>query len=188
MKLNKLRKFSRIIHRDLSFFFSGMLIIYAISGIAMNHINNYNPNYSVERIESVTDIEIPSKDDITKQFVIDKFLVSIGEQDNYTKHYFPQKNMMKVFLKGGSNLTVDTSTKDVVYEAVKPRYVIGAMAKLHYNPGGWWTIFADVFAVAIVVIILTGLVIVKGRKGITGIGGLELLAGALVPIIYLFFF
>ena len=30
------RKWSRIIHRDLSFFFAGMILIYAISGIVMN--------------------------------------------------------------------------------------------------------------------------------------------------------
>ncbi|NLZ94386.1 MAG: peptidase, partial [Bacteroidales bacterium] len=33
----QLRKWSRIIHRDLSFFFSGVIIIYAISGFVLNH-------------------------------------------------------------------------------------------------------------------------------------------------------
>lgn len=188
MKLNKFRKWNRIIHRDLSFFFSGVLIIYAISGIAMNHLNTYNPNYSIERIEYKTDNDMPIKSEMTKDYVVENLLVSIDEQDNYTKHYFPQENMMKVFLKGGSNLFVNTVTREVVYESVKPRYVMSAMAKLHYNPGGWWTTFSDIFAGGLVVIVISGLVMTKGRKGLFGIGGLELLAGAMVPLIYLYFF
>ena len=34
---SSIRKWSRLIHRDLSFFFAGMVLIYAISGIVMNH-------------------------------------------------------------------------------------------------------------------------------------------------------
>ena len=34
---NRLRRWSRNVHRELSFFFSGMLLIYAVSGLVMNH-------------------------------------------------------------------------------------------------------------------------------------------------------
>ena len=44
-------KWSRIIHRDLSFFFAGMILIYAISGIVMNHRDSINPHYTVTRTE-----------------------------------------------------------------------------------------------------------------------------------------
>ena len=32
-----IRKWSRLLHRDLSFFFAGILMIYAISGFMLNH-------------------------------------------------------------------------------------------------------------------------------------------------------
>jgi hypothetical protein len=119
MKFNKagitLRKWSRVIHRDLSFFFSGMVLIYAISGIVMNHRNTINPNYSVERQEyAITEI-LPMQSDFKKEDVL-KLLVPLGEEGNYTKHYFPQENLMKVFLKGGSSLVVELSTRHAVYE------------------------------------------------------------------------
>ena len=44
---NRLRRWSRNVHRELSFFFSGMLLIYAVSGLVMNHRDTINPNYSV---------------------------------------------------------------------------------------------------------------------------------------------
>ena len=40
---SSIRKWSRLIHRDLSFFFAGMVLIYAISGIVMNHRDTINP-------------------------------------------------------------------------------------------------------------------------------------------------
>ena len=48
---SSIRKWSRLIHRDLSFFFAGMVLIYAISGIVMNHRDTINPNFSIERKE-----------------------------------------------------------------------------------------------------------------------------------------
>ena len=43
---SSIRKWSRLIHRDLSFFFAGMVLIYVISGIVMNHRDTINPNFS----------------------------------------------------------------------------------------------------------------------------------------------
>ena len=45
--MKTLRKWSRILHRDIGYFFIGTTLIYAISGIALNHMSDWNPNYSV---------------------------------------------------------------------------------------------------------------------------------------------
>ena len=89
------RKWSRIIHRDFSFFFSGMVLIYAISGIVMNHRNTINPNYSVERQEYTITEVMPPQAGMEKDDVL-KLLAPLGEEKNYTKHYFPKENQMKV--------------------------------------------------------------------------------------------
>ena len=159
MKLsgNVWRKWCRRIHRDLSFFFTGILLIYLISG----------------EIDRNTVLEL---------------LVPLREEKNYTKHYFPKPGEMKVFLKGGSNLYVDIATGDAVYESVRRRPIIGSMTRLHYNPGKWWTWFSDIFAVGTILIVLTGLLMLKGKNGIVGWGGVELVAGIAVPLLFLFFF
>ncbi|MDH6535136.1 peptidase [Parabacteroides sp. 52] len=186
-KSNSIRKWGRIIHRDLSFFFSGMILIYSISGIVMNHRDTINPNFTVERKEYVIAEQGQGKEKMDKAHVL-SLLEPLGEKENYTKHYFPQPTTLKVFLKGGSNLVVDTSNGHAVYESVKRRHFLSAVTKLHYNPGKWWTHFADVFAIALILITLTGLILVKGNKGLGGRGGIELIAGILVPLAFLFFF
>ena len=44
---NRLRRWSRNVHRELSFFFSGMLLIYAVSGLVMNHRDTTTPTLAV---------------------------------------------------------------------------------------------------------------------------------------------
>ena len=46
---NELRRWCRLLHRDLSDFFAGMVLIYALSGIAMNNRDTFNPDYAVSR-------------------------------------------------------------------------------------------------------------------------------------------
>ena len=128
------RKWSRLIHRDLSFFFSGMVLIYAISGIVMNHRDTINPNFSITRKEYKIAEKLPDKAGMSKEKVL-TLLEPLGETGNYTKYYFPKTDVMKVFLKGGSSLLVNVKTGEAVYESVTRRPLIGAMSRLHYNPG-----------------------------------------------------
>ena len=48
---SQIRRWARIIHRDLSYFFAGVVVVYAVSGIVLNHKRDFNSNYSVRRTE-----------------------------------------------------------------------------------------------------------------------------------------
>ena len=182
--MSKIRKWSRILHRDVSYLFAGMILIYALSGILMNHRGDLNPHYSVDRQEYKVAADLSDKAKIDKALVL-TLLEPLGETENYTKHYFPKGGEMKVFLKGGSSLVVNTRTGDAVYESLKRRPLLSDMVKLHYNPGRWWTTFSDTFAVCLILITLTGLVMVKGPKGFWGRGGILFIIGLLVPVLFL---
>ena len=67
---NSIRKWSRLIHRDLSFFFAGMVLIYAISGIVMNHRDTINPNFSIERKEYKIAEKLPGKEGMKRENVL----------------------------------------------------------------------------------------------------------------------
>jgi hypothetical protein len=71
------------------------------------------------------------------------------------------------------------------YESLKKRPIISQFNRLHYNPGKWWTLFSDIFAVSLIIITITGIFIIKGKEGILGRGGIELLAGIIVPILFM---
>lgn len=180
------RKCSRIIHRDVSYLFAGMILIYALSGILMNHRGDLNPHYSVSRKECKIEsgLDFSDKAKVDKAMVL-KMLEPLGEADNYTKHYFPKNGEMKVFLKGGSSVVVDTQTGEAVYEILQRRWLLSDMVKLHYNPGRWWTTFSDIFAGCLILITLTGMVMVKGKKGFWGRGGILFVIGILIPILFL---
>ena len=180
---DNLRRWSRTIHRELSFFLSGMVLIYAISGLVMNHRDTINPHYSVSRTE-LTLNEIPAQDNISRQS-LEELMQQIGVSEQYTKHYFPRENELKVFLKGGSSLVIDLASGKTIYESLRRRPLLSPMTRLHYNPGRWWTWFADFFAIGLIVITLTGVIMLKGKRGLWGRGGLELLAGILIPILFL---
>ena len=121
---NRLRRWSRNVHRELSFFFSGMLLIYAVSGLVMNHRDTINPNYSVEQRRYVVGEPLPARDRLTRDDVV-RLLAPLDEADNYTKHYFPESDVLKVFLKGGSSLTVRLSDGEAFYEKLTRRPVLG---------------------------------------------------------------
>ena len=122
--MSSLRRWSRTIHRELSFFLSGMVLIYAISGLVMNHRDTINPNYTVKRTTFTID-DLKPRAQLDRQEVVALLeRSSIGER--YTKHYFPEEGRMKVFLKGGSSLEVDLATGQAVYESLRKRPIIGS--------------------------------------------------------------
>ena len=179
-------KACRWIHRHLSFVFAGIVIIYALSGILMNHRDEINPAYSARRIELPSTLaETPRTKGSVTTAEIENLLDEIGEKGHYTKHYYPDERTMKVFLKGGSTLEVDLQTGAGVYDRLRKRPILGDFVRLHYNPGRWWTYFSDLFAIALIVITLSGLFLARGKKGLRGVGGLELVLGILIPLLFL---
>ena len=155
--MSAVRKWSRPVHRDLSFFFSGVLLIYAVSGFMLNHKRDFNSDYSVRRTELVFAQEIPRAEQEWTRARAEELLLRVGEEGNYLKHYFPEPDRLKVFIRGGSSLTVDLASGHAVYESIRKRPVLSSLNRLHYNPSRWWTVFSDVFLAGLIVIVLSGL-------------------------------
>ena len=177
------RKWSRILHRDFGFFFIGATIIYGLSGIALNHMQDWNPNYIVELEDFTTDIQL-SKSPNVKENILN-LLDKIDDRANYKKHYYPQSDIIKIFLSGGSSVIVDIETGEGTAEFLKKRQVFYQTNYLHYNPNAWWTWFSDIFAGALILLAVTSLFMIKGKKGISGRGGWLTAAGIIIPIIFL---
>lgn len=182
----KFRKYCRSIHSHLSFFFVGVILVYAVSGITMNHLKDFNPQYMIS-IENYTAQGSFPRTHNYRETEIRTLLEKVGEQDNYTKHFYPNGSTMKVFLKSGSSFTLNTQTGEINYEGLQKRPIFHQLSFLHYNPGKWWSYFSDIFAACLILICLTGLFMNKGKRGLIGIGGIEMLIGFAVPILFLLF-
>lgn len=178
------RKWNRILHRDFGYLFFGMTVIYALSGIALNHIKDWNPSYIIETENIAMAFTAPA--DSLSESDVRKLLVPLGEENNYKKHYYPASSTLKIFLNGGS-LTVNTKSGEALLEKVSRRPFFYYANILHYNPGKYWTLFSDLFCGALVLLAITGLFIIKGKKGITGRGAWLTAAGIIIPLLFLIF-
>jgi len=174
------------LHRDLGYLFAEIALIYAISGIAMNHRNSFNPNFSVDNVSFVLPQSVAAKCDDVNAGDIDAILEAADcPRSQYTKHFMDAEGRLKILIKGGSSITADLPGRTATYEKITPRAVLGPMVKLHYNPGRWWTAFADIFALSLIIIVLTGLFIHNGKNGIKCRGAILLIIGLLIPLAFL---
>jgi len=183
----KWRRYNNAIHRDFGYFFFGVTLIYAISGIALNHkvMKDWNPEYVIKRKEILLNDSV-TKEKATKEYVIG-MLKLFEEEHNYKNHYFPYPDELKIFLEDGS-VVVNTATGKATMDINRKRQVFNQFNFLHYNPNRWWTWFADIYAGALAILALTGLFVLKGKNGITRRGAWITVAGVLIPIIFLFLF
>jgi uncharacterized protein len=177
----KWRKWNRAIHRDLGYLFVAMSIIYGLSGIAINHLSDWNPNYVVTN--KTIELGYPLEPGIKKQEVIE-ILKTVGEGSSYKHHIMADATTMRIFLDGGSAF-IDTRTGYGQIEIISRRPVFHAVNYLHYNPKKWWIWFSDAYAVGLIILAITGLFILKGKNGITRRGAIITSIGIIIPVIFL---
>jgi hypothetical protein len=176
----KWRKWNKAIHRDFGYFFFGMTIIYGLSGIAINHRDDWNPNYVI--IEKQIDVG-PINTRLDKDEVIE-LLKEFDEHKDYRRHFYPSPDKLKVFLRGGTAvINLDTGLGFI--EKVKRRPVFREMNYLHYNPVKTWTWYSDIFSGALVILALSGILIPRGNDGISARGAWLTLLGIFIPLVYL---
>lgn len=181
----KLRKFNRATHRDLGYFFVAMVLIYSISGIAINHLDDWEPSYVINKWEVKASIQINKstfKADnakaLLKEFDID---------DRYRRFYFPNDNRLKIFFKGG-NVILDVNSGAGRVETLRRRAIFHTVNWLHYNPNVIWKWFSDIFAGGLIILALSGLFILKGKNGLKWRGTILMTIGIIIPLIFLFLY
>jgi hypothetical protein len=177
----KLRKLILVTHRDVGYFFAGLTVLYAISGVAVNHLQHWNPNYVVE----TSVVEVGGLDEAPRQEMAAEVLrrMEVDEAPRAVVRTSPEE--LKVFLEGRT-LTVSLPGGRVEDERAAQRAGFYQLNFLHLNHGkGFWTWFADLYAVALLLLAVTGVFILPGRKGLAGRGLWLLLAGLVVPVVYL---
>lgn len=177
----KLRKLNRVTHRDAGYLIAGMAIIYSLSGIALNHKHDWNPNYLVEQKHFTTDIRFTR--DASNEANVMSLLDELGEKKKYKTSYYPSGNNLTIFLVGGT-VQVNTLTGQGYVEIISKRPLFYQVNFLHYNPGKWWKWFSDIFCVALILVTVTGLFIIKGKNGITGRGAILTALGIILPLLF----
>jgi len=182
----KFRKLIRILHRDIGYVAFGLTIIYSISGIAVNHVDDWNPNYSITKDTLV----IPNKFNINNSSEeLVKSLSNIFQIKDSVKSFFRSNpNTIEVYYNK-KTLTANLKTRVAILEKVKSRAILRESNFLHLNnPKKMWTWVADAFALSLILLAVTGLFMIKGKKGIKGRGKWLTLLGILIPLLFLYLY
>jgi len=180
-----LSKLNRVTHRDIGYLIAGLTIIYAISGIALNHKHDWNPNYIIDSRPVKTEIQI-SKDSFSDE-TAKQLLESLEVEADYKAFHFPRGNNVTIFVDGGF-VQVNGLTGEGIVERISKRPLFYQLNFLHYNPGVWWKYFSDIYCVALILVTVTGLFIIKGKNGITRRGAILTIIGILLPLLFLFIY
>jgi len=181
----KVRKLLRILHRDFGYFIVAMTIVYALSGIFLNHRHDFNPDYKI----FITDfqVELPQKSSLTEKDMIE-LLESVNEEVVYKKHYINNQGNIKVFIKNGEAV-INPNTGKGNMQYLQKRPIIFGMNKLHKATiGTLWKWISDIMAVILLFVAISGLFILKGKRGFNRWGWWLTFAGFVVPLIFVLFF
>ena len=182
----KWRKWNNIIHRDLGYLCFGLTIIYVISGVAVNHIQDWNPTYIIERLNSTVDLR--GVDISDNKALTSTVLIQLEEKAPLKNIFWFDSNTLKIFVEN-NNITVDIRTSSVIQEKSVRRNILYQANFLHLNHAKkLWTWFADLYAVALGLLAITGLFVLRGKKGITGRGAWLTTIGFIIPLFFLWLY
>ncbi len=174
------RPWLRAFHRDIGYFAVGLTIVYATSGLAVNHLKDWDPNFKQVNLTHQLALPLPSDDDAAAKSALAALHVVEEPRDVYRAS---PTQLDLVFDK--RTFHVDTTTGVVHEEGQAPRPLLRAANWLHLNRGKKaWTFVADFYAVFLLFLAFSGLFMIPGRKGLFGRGAVVALLGAAVPILY----
>jgi uncharacterized protein len=177
----KIRRLNITLHRDLGYFVSSLVLAYCLSGIALNHVDSWNPDFIIEKIP----VQYPHK---LARHEVDKAKIEelgklVGEE-KYKVYDFPTPDQVKIYYNNASlHMHLDKGTG--IYEKVARRPLFYQTNVLHRNSLKGWNWAADLFALVLILINITGLFILKGRHGIGGRGKWLIAAGFIPPLVAL---
>lgn len=181
------RKWFRALHRDVGYVCVALTLAYGLSGLAVNHIEDWNPNYRFE--QTAFDLG-PLPDGLPDQraaFVIERLRLNPAEVRG---HFQESTTVLRVFLDQGQEVRLDVTTGRGQLKRITTRAVLFEINSLHLNNlKGIWTYVADGFAVALIFLAITGATMMKGARGLAGRGKWFVAAGLAVPlgfIVYLY--
>jgi hypothetical protein len=174
------RALLRAVHRDVGYTSVGLTFVYAVSGLAVNHVAAWDPNFSGSTETHELGGAIPDDDEAARSQVLAR--LGIGETP---REVYREGDSLEILFEHRT-LHVTTATGHVVDEQQKPRFFVRAANWLHLNRGKKaWTYFADSYAVGLLFLASSGLFMLAGKKGLFGRGVFFVTAGIAIPLAYL---
>lgn len=173
----------RNLHRDLGYFYIGLIISFAFSGVLMNHREHWHPEkYTVET--KPISVNISKDTDITEKYAED-LGKKLGIDDKIRRHKVKDDELKISFEKNDVEIDLKTGKGEIVTFNKTP--IISQTMKLHKNTSNWWIYYSDIFGISLIIIAVTGAIMIPAGKFTFKKRGWKLaVAGILFPLIILF--
>ena len=180
-----IRKTLRSLHRDFGYFVVGITFIYTVSGIALNHRQDWNPHYFL--ISEELTIPFSNRTDLNKdeiQALLDQFEFS----PVYKKHFVTKSGNIKIFVEEGT-VIYNPQKGMAELEILKKRPFFFQINKIHLaQTGNLWIWISDAMAVFLLFVAISGLFLLKGKYGIKGRGLWLTSFGVVIPLAIILFY
>lgn len=174
----------RNLHRDLGYFYIGLIISFALSGILMNHRDSFHAEkYTTE--SKLIVIKVPQENEINDDYA-EELGKKLGIEDKFRRQKIDDGKLRISFEKNDVEIDLKNGKGEITTFIKTP--VISSMMKLHKNTSNWWIYYSDIFGLSLITIAITGAIMIKVGKNTFGKRGWKLaLAGLIVPLLILLF-
>jgi uncharacterized protein len=181
--MSSMKLTARNTHRDLAYFFLGLIIAFSISGIFLNHRQSWHPRRYVYSSLDITIPTLSGKEEVTDEFIAN--FTQAQKIDDNLRRFSVEENKLKISYTA-HDVQIDITTGKGKIETYRVTPLLGQMTQLHQDTSQWWIYYSDIFGVAMAVIAFTGMFIEKGRNSFRSRGWWLALLGLIFPLIFLF--
>lgn len=173
------RAWLRAVHRDFGYLAIGFTVIYAVSGIAQNHIEDWG-DVSYTSAEHTIDIAPLTETERTAAAVSRvTAAVHLGEPTSVTR----AGDELRLSYPSGAKVTAIAGS--VTIQTRERRAFIGIANWLHKARGKKaWKYIADAYALFLLYLAISGIFMIKGKLGFKWRGATLIGAGVAVPVLY----
>jgi len=174
------RAWLRAVHRDVGYLAVGFTMIYALSGIAMNHIADWDPNFRSEELQ----LKIaPIPDDISDEEAVARVAAAAG-LSGQPSDVLRAGDEVRLEYPNGSKVTAIGDS--VTVQRRESRFFLRVANWLHATRGkAAWKFIADAYAVLLLYLAISGVFMIKGKLGLRWRGTLLIGIGLAAPLTYI---
>lgn len=173
----------RNLHRDLGYFYIGLIVSFAFSGLMMNHREYWHPEKYTTETKQIQE-NLPSEENLNEKFAED-----LGKKlniDDKIRRQGVKKGTYKISFEN-HDVEIDLKSGKGEIVSFKKTPIISQSMKLHKNTSNFWIYYSDIFAISLIIIALTGTIMIKAGKFSWKNRGWKLaVAGVVFPLLFLF--
>jgi hypothetical protein len=175
----------RNLHRDLGYFYIGLIVSFAFSGLMMNHRDAWHPEKYTTETKTI-EVKLPAESEINDEFS-EKLGKDLGIDDKFRRQMVKKGAFKMSFENHDVEIDLKTGKGEIVSFIKTP--IISQAMKLHKSTSNFWIYYSDIFALSLITIALTGTIMIKAGKFSWKNRGWKLaVAGVVFPLLFLILF